>query len=130
MLKPLRLCPAILLLCCSAHAAGGDNHLIGSLFMTPEQRDQLDATGHFNPDRPRQVAPGSIRFNGSVRRSSGRETAWLNGRRIGQIELPDEIGNARLSGDRLLVEGRERTEVLKAGESLNVGNQLARRRAQ
>lgn len=130
----LRQLPALAITCflsLSAQAAGGgDNHLIGSLFMTPEQRDQLDASGHLNTDTPRQVAPGSIRFNGSVRRSSGPQTGWLNGKRLGQLRLPDELGSARLSGDRLLVQGGERTEVLKAGESLNIGNQLTRRRTQ
>ena len=128
--KFFRFCLAGLLLSGTAQSAESDNHLIGPLFLTPEQRDQLDASGHLNPDKPRQVAPGSIRFNGSVRRSSGRETAWMNGKRLGKLKLPEEVGTARLSGDKLLVENRGRTDILRAGESLSANDSLSRRREQ
>lgn len=53
---------------------------LGRLFLTPEQRQMLD--------RQRQINPGgtsaddgtsSLTLNGEVRRSSGRNTRWING---------------------------------------------------
>ncbi|MGH1359851.1 MAG: hypothetical protein ACRBC3_13870 [Burkholderiaceae bacterium] len=111
-------------------ASSADNHLIGPLFLTPEQRDQLDASGQVSPGLPEQVAPGSIRFNGSISRSSGQRTGWLNGKRLSRFIKPEDLGRLELADDKLLVERSDGTAILKAGDSLNIEGGATRRRAQ
>lgn len=56
---------------------------LGRLFLTPEQREALDARRRARlPDKPApagvQSAP-SMRVDGYVQRPGGRSTVWLNG---------------------------------------------------
>lgn len=53
---------------------------LGRLFLTPEQRLMLDRHRQMNPGGT-SVDDGasSLTFNGEVRRSSGRNTRWING---------------------------------------------------
>lgn len=102
--------------------------LIDSLFYTPAQRRALDeqsqrpeySDGQFAADnRPTRVPPENLTFNGSVRRSAGRSTGWIDGARL---ENPTHAVPGRaltLRGDRLLVEQNGRRATLKAGETLN-----------
>ena len=70
---------AALLLCCSL-PAWPQNDTLGRLFFTPQQRVALDrqrAQGintNINVDQH-----ASYTLNGEVRRSSGRNTRWING---------------------------------------------------
>ncbi len=67
-----------LLACATANAEE-----LGRLFLTPEQREALDARRRARlPDKPApsaaQSAP-SMRVDGYVQRPGGRSTVWLNG---------------------------------------------------
>lgn len=65
---------------------------IGRIFLTPEQRVALDAaresgdglqTPADQPAKPRAVSPEEpVVLNGVVRRSRGRDVAWVNGTRV------------------------------------------------
>ena len=54
---------------------------LGRLFLTPEQRQSLDRQRLINPggfESPDEAGAG-LTLNGEVRRSSGRNTRWING---------------------------------------------------
>lgn len=65
---------------------------LGRLFMTPEQRAELDSaresgnyllTDAVQRARPRAVSPDEpVVLNGVVRRSRGPDVAWVNGTRV------------------------------------------------
>jgi hypothetical protein len=54
---------------------------LGRLFFTPEQRAALDRQRLLNPGLSNDTmdSEGSQTLNGEVRRSSGRNTRWING---------------------------------------------------
>lgn len=61
--------------------ARAEQEALGRLFFTPQQRAELDrqrlVNPGFNAGTPDQQ--GSQTINGEVRRSSGRNTRWING---------------------------------------------------
>lgn len=122
MMKLRRIMIAIVLIFAGSQANSTDNHLIGTLFFTPEQRDQIDNSDLFDHSTsgtaPVQVAPGSLQFNGSVRRSSGRSTAWVSGERLEKVTPSGDVLDLELAEDRLIVEQRAGKSILKAGETL------------
>ena len=68
----------------AAPAAAADAEL-GRLFLTPEQREALDARRRARlPDKPAPAAAASpvTRVDGYVQRSGGRSTVWVNGQSI------------------------------------------------
>jgi hypothetical protein len=73
---------------------------IGRLFMTPEQRESLDARRKARvPDKPAAapvVASPTTRVDGYVKRSGGPSTVWLNNE-----PLPEHAADApRIRGGR------------------------------
>lgn len=56
----------------SAFAASAEEQPLGRLFFTAQQRATLDR-------QRRQVPRASDTLNGEVRRSSGKNTRWVNG---------------------------------------------------
>jgi hypothetical protein len=99
---------------------------LGRLFLTPEQRSTLDARRKARvPDKPAAVLLESpyTRVDGSVRRSAGKSTVWVNGEAIPEGVQPE---GARLSSrgagkDRVSVpvgESKQRVE-LRPGETLD-----------
>lgn len=102
------------------------NDLIGPLFYTPTERDALDTQGSDESSptgtAPTQVTPEVLRFNGSVRRSAGRSTGWISGKRLEAIRPGNDLLSIRLAGDQLRVELRENTALLKAGETISIVN--------
>ena len=79
----MRLHVGLVLIVCiasTAHAAEADWQTgLGRLFVTPQKRALLDELRRSNArmDTPEQL--DSVRLDGIVRRSSGKQTIWING---------------------------------------------------
>ncbi len=75
----MKIWTTVLLLCCSL-PAWPQSESLGRLFFTPQQRAALDRQRqqgfNSNADFDQQA---SYTLNGEVRRSSGRNTRWVNG---------------------------------------------------
>ena len=79
-MKPRHLLlPALIFLLHSQ--VGAQQATLGRLFFTPEQRAALDRQRLLNPGLSNDTmdSEGSQTLNGEVRRSSGRNTRWING---------------------------------------------------
>lgn len=64
-----------------SHVVMGEETTLGRLFLTPQQRTALDRQRQRNPGfLPDTIDNESSQtLNGLVRRSSGRNTQWING---------------------------------------------------
>jgi hypothetical protein len=107
---------------------------LGRLFFTPAQRAQLDVAR----SQKNRATPGSgqtdeaaplpeiLTYSGSVRRSDGKSTVWLNNRAMhGQqsIEGIAVIGRVNPNGAvTLQVPQTSRNIELKAGQSVDIGS--------
>jgi hypothetical protein len=102
---------ALMLACVAAPAAAAAEEL-GRLFLTPQQRQDLDrrrATNRAEEEAP-QIKEGPLTLEGHVQRSSGKTATWING-------VPQYDSDAGHDPDRVMV-------VPNAGEpgvSLKVG---------
>jgi len=70
---------ALVLVCLAAPAAVTAEEL-GRLFLTPQQRQDLDrrrATNRAEEEAP-QIMEGPLTLDGHVQRSSGKTTTWIN----------------------------------------------------
>ena len=82
MRKPLLI---LALLAAIPPAAIGEGEPLGRLFLTPQQRQEL------NRQRLQDPASGqrsSLTVNGEVRSSSGKRTRWINGQADWQNTAP------------------------------------------
>jgi hypothetical protein len=52
---------------------------LGRLFLTPQQRIELDKRRQANAVEAEVVVESSVTLNGQVTRSSGKSTVWING---------------------------------------------------
>ena len=77
------LCP-FAVLAPSAHA---ENEALGRLFMTPQQRQELD---RLRMQEPGSGQRGSVTINGEVRSASGGRTRWINGQADWQNDWPTQ----------------------------------------
>ena len=71
---------ALMLTCLAAPAAAAAEEL-GRLFLTPQQRQDLDrrrATNRAEEEAP-QIREGPLTLEGHLQRSSGRTATWING---------------------------------------------------
>ena len=71
---------ALTLVCLAVPAAAAAEEL-GRLFLTPQQRQDLDrrrASNRAEEEAP-QIKEGPLRLDGHVQRSSGKTTTWING---------------------------------------------------
>jgi len=80
--KPMRLLVSLslMLLCLGARPAAAAEEL-GRLFMTPQQRQDLDrrrTTNRAEEEVP-QIREGPLTLDGHVQRSSGKTATWING---------------------------------------------------
>ena len=84
------LLAALVLLLVAPQAAAQQ---LGRLFFTPEQRDALDARRRARlPDKPAALAPSpTTRIDGSVRRSSGRSTVFVDGEALPENAQPEGL---------------------------------------
>ena len=94
--------------------SGAEGESLGRLFFTPQQRAFLDRQRQLNAS----VAPSAmlnenrLTFNGEVRRSSGKNTHWINGEPTPSVvatrpEIP--------IGDTLLPQTGEKESLLGNG---------------
>lgn len=78
-MKPHLILPPLVLLLLPLSPQAQQESL-GRLFLTPEQRQTLDRQRQANPGGPQaDDGASSLTLNGEVRRSSGRNTRWVNG---------------------------------------------------
>ncbi|TAK66696.1 MAG: hypothetical protein EPO19_13295, partial [Betaproteobacteria bacterium] len=69
---------ALTLSCLAAPAAAAEE--LGRLFLTPQQRQDLDrrrATNRAEEETP-QISEGPLTLEGHLQRSSGRTATWIN----------------------------------------------------
>lgn len=85
---PRALFPAMVLAAAlAAPAEAAEPAPLGRLFNTPEQRAELDRK-RLNPSLPGPATSGPTTLNGRVLRSSGRNTAWINGAPVAEERAP------------------------------------------
>jgi hypothetical protein len=110
---------------------------LGRFFFTPAQRAQLDiarsqksratlANEPTDETAAAQPLPEVLTYRGSVRRSDGKSTVWLNNRTV-QDQKPVEglavVGRVNANGDvTLQVPQTNRTIELKPGQSVDIGS--------
>jgi hypothetical protein len=110
---------------------------LGRFFFTPAQRAQLDiarsqksraalANEPTNETAAAQPLPEVLTYRGSVRRSDGKSTVWLNNRTV-QDQQPVEglavVGRVNANGDvTLQVPQTNRKIELKPGQSVDIGS--------
>lgn len=84
---------AILVLCAALAPRAAIAQDLGRLFFNPEQRAALDARRKARlPDKPVALAPSpTTRIDGSVTRSSGRSTLWVDGSAVPDGVQPDGL---------------------------------------
>ncbi len=97
---------------------------LGRLFFTPEQREALDARRKARlPDKPAVVAPSpTTRIDGSVTRSSGRSTLWVDGNTVPDGTQPDglRIRRGRDASRVTVIVGEDARRIdLRVGETLD-----------
>ena len=109
-----------------------EERVIGRLFFTPEQRDQLDAgrrdaIANRNRPPPTKAAPAPkapppqvVTLHGVVKRSDGAATVWVNGRPVSSRFEEADIGAGTIARDSVgvAVPGSKRRVRLKVGQSL------------
>jgi hypothetical protein len=81
VLKNRFLVPLALLLACLVSPAAVAAEELGRLFLTPQQRQDLDrrrATNRAEEEAP-QIQEGPLTLEGHVQRSSGKTATWING---------------------------------------------------
>ena len=82
MSKTLYCLALVALLVCGKASASDEasGKPLGRLFLTPGQRNELEARKKASPEPTHSKAPEKL--EGFVRRSSGHSTIWLDGRMI------------------------------------------------
>lgn len=90
---------ALLLVCAALAPRAATAQELGRLFFTPEQRAALDARRRAKlPDKPAAVAISpTTRINGSVKRTSGKSTLWLDGYAVTDGNQPEGLRVRRTS---------------------------------
>jgi hypothetical protein len=124
-----------------AFAADG----LGRLFLTPEQRAQLDIVrARRDPRQPLTAepvaaqttptppaapqGPDTVTYNGVVRRSDGKSTVWINGKPLNERNRSGHPNDVNVLGMRadgavsVAVPQASRTASLKVGQRLDVGS--------
>lgn len=112
--------PFALLLAATAWAGPAPAEELGRLFHTPEKRAALSHQRQYNLRRTEVVEGSRLELNGIVRRSSGRDTVWING----VPQATGEDGGVAVSIGRdpagaTLAVGEEPAVGLKVGEAIN-----------
>lgn len=95
----------------AASASVGADDDLGRLFLTPQERQELDrrrANNLGERDATRPTTPMPVTVNGKVVRSSGKTTTWING-------VPHDDTYRGSDPARVAVRGRS----VKVGETLD-----------
>lgn len=111
---------------------------LGRLFLTPEQRAQLDLvrvkrdqhqTTNSDASMPAMAAPagpGVVTYNGMVKRSDGKSTVWINGKPVNERDRTRKDAEVNVLGLRndgavsLAIPQANRIASLKVGQNLEV----------
>src|SRR2546427_4636603 len=88
--------------------------ILGRLFFTEQQRQDLDRRRQANIQETAVVVESTVTVNGQVSRSSGRSTTWING-------VPQESTRKPLDPARVTLPGGEGAPSvnLKIGQTLD-----------
>jgi len=121
MKRLLAVAALAMLSCTQAHAQE-----LGRLFLTPEQREALDARRRARlPDKPAPVAAQStptMRVDGYVQRSGGRSTIWLNGQ-PSQEDSAEAAGRVAGAGGVSVRLGEENRDVTtRVGQTIDASS--------
>jgi hypothetical protein len=117
---------------------------LGRLFLTPEQRAQLDIVRARRdprvpvatdaepvaaaPAAPVPQGPDTVTYNGVVRRSDGKSTVWINGKAVDErqrIRSAHEVSVVGMRADgavAVAIPQASRTASLKVGQRLDVNS--------
>jgi hypothetical protein len=71
---------------------------LGRLFLTPQQREDLDRRRQANIQEAAVVADSFVTVNGQVSRSSGKSTTWINGVPQESSRRPQDPARVALPG--------------------------------
>jgi hypothetical protein len=71
---------------------------LGRLFLTPQQREDLDRRRQANIQEAAVVADSFVTVNGQVSRSSGKSTTWINGVPQESTRKPQDPARVTLPG--------------------------------
>ena len=122
----------------AAPAPAADHHRLGRLFLTPEQRDEIDARRRATPEpapvsgsgsasgsvrgEPRPREPVVSRVDGVVRRSGGPAVVWLDAvpHQVQIGRSVRDVPGARLEGDTVVLRDPSgQVRRLRAGQSVD-----------
>ena len=106
------LSAAFLFLLCTGPAPAQE--ILGRLFFTEQQRQDLDRRRQANIQETAVVVESTVTVNGQVSRSSGRSTTWING-------VPQESTRKPADPARVTLPGGEGAPSvnLKIGQTLD-----------
>lgn len=120
----MRRACALLLACAALAPCAAAAQELGRLFFTPEQREALDARRKARlPDKPVAAAPSpTTRIDGSVQRSLGKSTVWVDGSAVPEGTQPEGL-RIRRGGDPsrvTVIVGEDNRRIdLRVGETLD-----------
>ena len=118
----------------AAPAPAADHHRLGRLFLTPEQRDEIDARRRATPEPAPVSGSGSVRgehrprepvvsrVDGVVRRSGGPAVVWLDAvpHQVQIGRSVRDVPGARLEGDTVVLRDPSgQVRRLRAGQSVD-----------
>lgn len=109
-----------------ATVATGQDAPLGRLFFTPTKRAMMDQQRQLNIQETQTLEGASVTLNGTVIRSSGKRTVWVNDRPQHDNQTPQGVAvstRARAPGQaRVNLQGETATD-LKVGETVNRATQ-------
>lgn len=133
MMTRIATCAACtVILSAALPAPAAESPGLGRLFFTPQQRTQLDTArsqksrATLASEKPEEAAPlpQIVTYSGTVRRSDGKSTAWINGRPVAEGEVKSGVpvvGKIRPDGSVALdVQQTGRGVDLKVGQSIEI----------
>ncbi|SBT08221.1 conserved exported hypothetical protein [Candidatus Accumulibacter aalborgensis] len=104
-------------------AARGADDALGRLFFTPERRQQLDRQREMNIlDKQQIQADPTLTIDGVVTRSSGKRTAWVNGRPQNEDQTANGLTVTPRLGEpgKVLVDSSDSPQAkARVGETVN-----------
>lgn len=111
-MKPVFFTLAVLLAIVAGPVAAVEN--LGRLFMSPQQREDLDRRRRANIREATVVVQRQVTVNGQVSRSAGKTTVWVNGVPEASTKKPRDPARVTLPG-----KPGEPSVSLKVGQTLD-----------
>lgn len=120
MLREFRTLIALLICCATSPAivaAETDWHSnLGRLFIAPQKRELFDQLRRSNARIEPAQQLDSVRLDGIVRRSSGKQTIWINGQSYNDRAPVTRVDNSSAR----IISGSKSGVELKVGESVRL----------